>query len=211
VDTLEAHETEDADLLEAWRSGDKAAGETLFLRHYERVSWFFHNKAGEHALDLVQGTFLACLETRDRIRETAAFRSYLFGVARNVLHDHYRRKRRDRAQLDFTQKSAQDLAPSAITLIVKRQEQQLLLAALRRIPVESQIILELIFWEKLTPRELAEVLELKYHTARSRIRTAREQLKKAMRQVTKVPELVKTTLEDLEGWAQRVREDARTH
>ena len=52
------------------------------------------------------------------------------------------------------------------------------------------------------------VLDLKYHTALSRIRNAREQLKKALRQVSSVPELVKSTEEQLEGWALRVRENA---
>ena len=62
----------DHELLRAWQTGDDRAGEQLFRRHYQLILRFFHNKAGTQAHDLVQRTFLACLEARDRIRGDAS-------------------------------------------------------------------------------------------------------------------------------------------
>ena len=76
----------DIDLLDAWRAGDPRAGNELFNRHFDSVCRFFANKAGNEVDDLIQRTFLACVEGRDRFRGDASFRGYLFGVARNVLH-----------------------------------------------------------------------------------------------------------------------------
>ena len=59
----------DRQLLEAWRGGDKKAGKRLFERHYDALTRFFRNKVGPEAPDLVQQTFLGCLERIDRFRE----------------------------------------------------------------------------------------------------------------------------------------------
>jgi hypothetical protein len=59
----------DAELLEAWGAGDKAAGEALFDRHFEAIYRFFQNKVGPGVIDdLVQQTFLGCVEAPDRFR-----------------------------------------------------------------------------------------------------------------------------------------------
>ena len=85
---------EDAALFEAWCRGDRRAGAQLFERHYEAIARFFHNKARHDADDLIQRTFLRCVETHARIRDPASFRYYLFGVARNVLLEYLEEKGR---------------------------------------------------------------------------------------------------------------------
>ncbi len=48
---------DDAELLEAWRSGDQPSGETLFERHFDALYRFFYNKTTAAQLDdLVQDT-----------------------------------------------------------------------------------------------------------------------------------------------------------
>jgi DNA-directed RNA polymerase specialized sigma24 family protein len=54
----------DIELLEAWRGGDRRAGEQLFERHYAAVARFFRNKLEFGVDDLIQRTFLACVEGR---------------------------------------------------------------------------------------------------------------------------------------------------
>lgn len=47
-------ETTDVELLEAWRGGDRRAGEQLFERHFDAVSRFFRNKLEFGVDDLIQ-------------------------------------------------------------------------------------------------------------------------------------------------------------
>lgn len=91
---------DDVELLDAWKGGDRRAGAALFERHYPAVLRLFHNKAGEQGKDLIQRTFLRCLEARDRILPGSSFRSFLFGIARNVLLEHFRGVRRDGQRID---------------------------------------------------------------------------------------------------------------
>lgn len=196
----------DFELLQAWQGGDERAGEQLFRRHYRAVLRFFHNKAGAGAHDLVQRTFLGCLEARGRIHGGGSFRGFLFGVARNVLYDHYRLARRDRDHLDFTAVSAEDVRPTPATVLAQAREVVLLLQALRRLPVEGQMILEMYYWEGMPASEIGEALGMPEPTVRTKIRRARLRLEELVAELAATPELRRSTIGGLETWARQVRE-----
>lgn len=196
----------DYELLRAWQAGDAQAGERLFRQHYRTILRFFHNKAGAHAHDLVQRTFLGCLEARERIRGDATFRAFLFGVARNVLFDYYRLARRDRDHIDFGTVSAEDLRPTPTSVLAHAREVELLLRALRQIPLEGQIILEMYYWEGMRAHEIGEALELPEPTVRTKIRRARLRLEQMIQASSAAPSLRQSTVEGLETWAQRIRD-----
>ena len=191
----------DIDLLDAWQAGDKAAGEALFERHFSSLFRFFRNKVGDElAEDLTQTTFVACVDSRERFRRASSFRTYLFGIARNQLFLHFRRQRRDGA-FAFDTVSVADLAAGPATIMRARAEQRLLAAALRRIPVDFQIAVELYYWEDLSTKEIAEILEIAEGTARSRLTRARAQLAEQMRVLADSPELAESTIGGLDRWA----------
>jgi RNA polymerase sigma factor (sigma-70 family) len=198
---------DDAVLFESWCRGDRRAGAQLFERHYEAIARFFHNKAHHDADDLIQRTFLRCVETHARIRKPTSFRYYLFGVARNVLLEYLEEKgRRQRREApNFLSTSIEDVAPTPSSALARAREERLILHALRRIPLELQIILELYYWEELRARELAEVLDLPEGTVRTRIRRAKQLFEEEIARVAESPALAHSTLCDLEGWARRLR------
>lgn len=197
----------DLELLGAWRGGDGRAGSALFHRHYALVSRFIRSKANAtDVADLIQSTFAACIEGKDRYEGAGAFKSYLLGIAFRRLCSHYRSKQRMSARIDFASVSACDLAPSPSEVIAARQEQRLILAALRRIPVEHQTLLELVFWEDFTAAEAAAVLGLPLGTAKSRIRRAHQLLREQLEALADSPVALETTLTWLDDWARGLRE-----
>jgi len=194
----------DLELFESWKGGDKQAGNELFQRHFEGVRRFFANKVGAEVEDLVQRTFIRCVEGRERFEGRSSFRTYLFAVAHNVLREFFRSRRRD-AQVDLGTVSVEDLMPGAASVIGAKQEQRALLTALRSIPVDSQVVLELYYWERLTGPQLGEVLDVPENTARSRVRRAKELLQAALKISGEPAEVLESTAGDLEGWAASVR------
>ncbi len=86
----------DADLLASWQAGDRQAGKQLFERYFRVINRFFRSKVGDDAQDLVQKTFLGCLESVERYRGDTSFRSWLFAVAYKQLCKHYRSRGSER-------------------------------------------------------------------------------------------------------------------
>ncbi|HLU69098.1 MAG TPA: RNA polymerase sigma factor [Kofleriaceae bacterium] len=181
--------SDDAELVAAWRGGDRAAGQTLIERHYDAITRFFASKAGDQADDLTQRTFMLCASSIEGFRADGSFRAFLFGIARNVLYEHIRRRVRDaRAEPDFHVSSLADLAPGVATLASRRAEQRVLGLALQNIPLDLQILIELYYWEELRLEELAQMLGVPEGTVKSRLHRARTLLREAMGRVPSTPE-----------------------
>lgn len=196
---------EDADLLRAWREGDRLAGEELFERYYPTVERFFRNKAAEPD-ELIQRTFLACTEATTRFRGESKFSTFLLGIATNVLRTHYRMLQRDRGiqSLDTTSMVALGQTPSRI--IAGQEQERLLLAALRRLPVELQLVLELRYWEDLKHEELAVILDLPRSTVNTRLRRARELLQRYLSELASSPQILQSTITRLHDWVEQQRQ-----
>src|SRR5690348_4531365 len=92
--------TDEALMLEV-RAGSREAFEALFERYRGPVWRFFRRRTTDaaRAEELAQDVFVAVLQSSIRYEPRAAFRSYLFGVAYNVLLAD-RRKTRTPAPLD---------------------------------------------------------------------------------------------------------------
>ena len=170
----------DFELLDAWQAGDKAAGNALVERHFDSIYRFFDRKVHGDVADLVQNTFLACVESNERFRRASIFRTYLFSIARRKLYDHWRARSRN-PETDLTTSSIAGLGLTPSVEHVRKQEQRLLLEALRSIPLDSQLLLELHYWEGLTGPELAETFDIPEGTVRSRLRSARVSLEEKLK------------------------------
>lgn len=192
----------DEQLLAAWRAGERRAGEQLFERYYEPVARFFFNKTDAGA-ELIQQTFLACVEGAAKFRGEGSFRSFVFAIAYRQLCRHYRDRKGDR--LDFTEVSIAAMEPSPSQAMVEGEELKLLLAGLRRIPVDCQVALELLYWEQLTTAEMAAVLEIPEGTVKSRLRRGRALLREAIEALAKSPDLAASTLLGIDTWAGALR------
>jgi RNA polymerase sigma factor (sigma-70 family) len=201
-------EPSDHELLSAWRRGDRRAGGELFDRHFASVRRLFINKAcSESEVDeLIQRTFTACVESAERFRADAAFKTWLLAIARNVLREWIRESLRDAvdtAEVDdfFSERRG----PGISTALDMHHEQRLLLVALRRLPVESQLLLELFYWEELSASELAVVLAVPEGTVRTRLRKARLELRGTLDQLARTKEELDSIEGSLDGWARGLR------
>ena len=193
----------DSELLTAWRGGDDDAAQQLVERHFDALCRFFRSKLGDDVDDLIQRTFLDCVESRDKIRD-GAFRAYLFRVARNRLIDRIR-KRSGQPEFDPHSSAVPDQAATTPShAVVRQQEVRLLQRALRRLSLDHQVALGLYYWDSLTTPEIAVVLEVSPHTIRSRLTRARDRLRDEIRELAESPELCTSTLESLDDWATRM-------
>lgn len=190
----------DAAAVTAWRDGDKAAGKALFDRYFEPLVLFFRNKVDEGVDDLIQQTFLAVVASIDRFRGEAPFRSYLFAVARNELLGYYRKHGRRKGDLDVTEISVAEMSSAQPNrLLVRRHEHQLLLDALRTLPLDLQIALELVYWENLSGPELAAALGVPEGTVRSRLRRGKEMLAEQLRQLAADPAVAEESVREIDA------------
>jgi RNA polymerase sigma-70 factor (ECF subfamily) len=189
----------DEALLEAWRAGDKAAGEALLRKHYVSVLRYFQLHATWVAEDLTQRTFLACAERLAMIRSGAAFRTFVFVVARNELISYVRRSATSEEHRRFVQGSPAAANTGLSTLLSRRREQVLLLRAMACLAPDLQTALALCYWEDMNSTEIGEVLEIPASTVRSRLARARDLLATHVRRLARSAGLAQAVVGDLEA------------
>lgn len=197
--------------LQRWQSGDQHAGVAFFDAYYLPVLCFFRNKVSVMVCDdLVQQTFMAAAQARFNGR--AAVKTWLFAIAWRKLADHCRREERRRRVevLDFSVVSVADLALSPHTQLEHRAEARLLLEGLRRLPLVMQTALELHYWERMSAQQISSVLDVPLGTVKSRIRDGRARLARELTRIAVDEEVLRTTLDDLDGWAKRIRAAVET-
>ena len=192
--------SDDLELLDRWCAGDQDAGEKLFERYYVAIGQFFANKVEDDFEELVQTTFLTCMRRRDRFRRECSFRTFLFTIARYTLYDYLRDRARYRGRFDPNVTSVWDMATTPRSRIARQERQQLLLRALCQLPLESQLLLELHYWEQLGNADLAQVFEVAMPTVRTRLHRARQQLRKRMASLLARPDGEPPSVESLEEW-----------
>lgn len=168
----------DADLLAQWRTGDNKAGDALASRHYTAVRQFVRRKLDDRAAvnEIVQESWLAVLEGRENIRDGNKFRGFLNCIASRRVYKWYQKRGLGREFDPETMSLAEASSSLPVRLQIKKTETKLLYRALRELPGEEQLTLELFNWEELSAPEIAELMEVTLSVVKHRLRRGREKL-----------------------------------
>jgi len=191
---------DEADLLAAWQQGNAAAGAQLVSRYRDKLFRFFDLRVSLDAEDLVQRTLLACVESRQDIRSRASFRSFVFGTARNLLLQHMRDRSRAARVDDFSDVAGVDPGPSPSRVVAAHEEQRVLLLALQRLPLDTQLVLELFYWENMPPQEIGDALGMPRSTVTTRLHRARLALRETIEGMRAPAAARAALIGDIEGW-----------
>ena len=164
----------DEDLMGQVREGVPGAFDRLFDRFREPVWRFFRRRVadGARAEELAQDVFGALFEAAPRYEPRAAFRSYLFGIAYNVLMA-ARRKGASQAADPLEPDATASPAADPDTGLWVRQ-------ALSRLDPDDREILMLREYEQLSYQEIADLRAMPINTVRSRLFRARAAMKEAL-------------------------------
>jgi len=176
-------ELSDEALLAACGTGDPAALSELFARHADSVHRFLGRLRGADARDLedlLQRTFLEALRSIHRFRGQARLRSWLFGIAANVVRHHVRAEARRRTFLDSLAWAGHASVPGPAEAVERRQMAQRLSDALDQLHDDLRIPFIMCDVEGLPGAEAARVLALREGTLWRRLHDARARLRRSV-------------------------------
>ena len=165
----------DEELVLAFLAGNRPAFDELFARYRQPIWAFFRRRLADpaEAEELAQETFLAVLKATRRYEPRASFRSYLFGIAFNLLSASRRKTQRrgDVSSPDLDGLAGASSDPAAVLWV--RQA----LAALD--PKDREIVM-LREYDALDYAEIALVIGVPVNTVRSRLFRARLALREKL-------------------------------
>lgn len=181
----------DADtlLVERCLKGDDVAWEDLIKGHTRRVYGICYRFTGNdsEAQDLTQEVFLRIFRSLRSFRAgEGSFAVWLTRLTRNLLIDHYRRTKADRAtdsiegQLPMLEERTA-MSGRADGMLAGREASELLQHALLKLSPELRETVVLRDLEELEYKEIAEILNVPEGTVKSRLNRGRAELGRLLR------------------------------
>jgi RNA polymerase sigma-70 factor (ECF subfamily) len=175
---------QDLELIERCLAGEDAAWENLIKVHTRRVYSICYRftSSDSEAQDLTQEVFLRVFRSLKSFRAgEGSFTVWLTRLSRNLLIDHYRRTKLERAtdsiedQLPMLE---QKTTTSSRTdyMVAGREAGELLDGALKKLSPELRETVILRDLEELEYKEIAEVLQVPEGTVKSRLNRGRAEL-----------------------------------
>jgi RNA polymerase sigma factor (sigma-70 family) len=167
------------------KNGDIDKLGLLFERYKKPLFGFFYgiNRDSELSEDLVQNVFVRILKYREVFRGDGEFRSWMFHIARNVSHDHYRKKRIDARD---SIEDWQDYIPaedSIFTELQKEGDMQLLARAFEKLSEDKREVLLLSKYQDKKYKEIAEQIGSTESAVKVKIFRALRELKELYREI----------------------------
>ncbi len=182
---LDSEET----LIERCLGGEESAWEDMAKTYTRRVYAMCYRFTGNdgQAQDLTQEVFLRIFKNLKSFRAgEGSFATWLARLTRNLLIDHYRRTKLDRAtdpiedQLPLLEER-QSAATRTDGLVSGREASEILQQGLQRLSPELREAVILRDLEELEYREIAQVLNVPEGTVKSRLNRGRTELARVLR------------------------------
>lgn len=178
----------DEQLMQLLCEGTDDALAGLVRRYQNDVFRFcmYYLKNVEHAREAAQETFLRVYSARDRFDTARRFKPWILCIARNLCLNELKRRKTvtmetleeyasaSREEDGGVLESAQD-GPAELAMLDERH--RLLMEALEALPEEAREVVKLRYFERMSAREIAEVVESTEGAIRTRLHRILKQLR----------------------------------
>jgi RNA polymerase sigma-70 factor, ECF subfamily len=149
--------TSDSDLALSFKNGNKDAFDELYIRHLKGIFAFVFYRVMDRmtAEDLTSQTFIKALEHMHSYNPNkGAFSTWLYRIARNTVHDHFRTTRPS-TNIDDVWDLAADENPflDASSSMDARQVRDVL----STLPKDKRDVLVMRLWDGLSYKEIADL------------------------------------------------------
>lgn len=168
-------------LVDRFLAGEEAAFTQLVDRHSDRLYGFLRfvlriDRA--EADDLAQDTFIEAYRALSSFAKRSTFRTWLYGVARNVWR-HHRRGSRCFPRHDVDETVLLDIPDGRLDpfeALEQTRRQECVQRAIERLAPDHRAVIFLRDIETLSYEEIAHLLDVPVGTVRSRLHNARVKL-----------------------------------
>lgn len=147
----------DSDLVHSYRNGDSTAFDELYIRHLKGIYGFVFYRVMDRmtAEDLTSQTFIKALEhIRSYDDRKGAFSTWLYRIARNTVHDHFRTLR-PHENIDDVWDLAADENPFLDT--AGSMDKARIRDALNTLESDKRELVIMRLWDGLSYKEIADL------------------------------------------------------
>lgn len=166
----------DEELVRAFQGGEQTAFDALYERYrddaYRTACLITGNRAD--AEDLTQEAFVQCARSIGSLKDGAKFRAWLLRLLTRAAWKYCAKKRRETPVGEFFETGQSE---SALSAVMRADESRRLFRALQTLDEKQKTVIILYYFNELSVEEIARVTGTFAGTVKSRLHTARRNLR----------------------------------
>ena len=170
-----------AELARRMMEGDSQAFDRIMEYYYPKVLRMAYLISGSYAdsEDIVQETFVSCWMNRKKIKEPERFSSWLY---RTLTREAWRicRKSRREQPVEEVYGEEEPQVSSVLDEVLAHHRDDELYRAIRNLPVKQRTVVVFYYFNQMSTKEIAGIMGCMEGTVKSRLYTARTNLKREL-------------------------------
>lgn len=163
-------------------SGDNAGLEQIIIEYKDGLILYLHTLVGDIMLaeELAEDTFVRLFTKRPKDKQTGSFKTWLYTIGHNLAVSHMRKAKRQTAVSVDTLEYLSDGSGEPLPIYLKEEQKQAVHRAMENLKPQYRQILWLIYFENLSFKEAAAIMQKSVHSTQMLATRARQAMRDAL-------------------------------
>ncbi|MDA8692535.1 RNA polymerase sigma factor [Saprospiraceae bacterium] len=168
----------DEQIMQQVVEGDINKSGILFERYQGAMYNYYLRSTYDTELskDLTQQVFIKLIKYRNSYKSVNSFKSWLYRVATNVKHDHYRKEKSYKNRNEIYSATREEMIDPH-DKIEKSESEKILHRALNKLPEDQREVIWMTRFEKMKYADVAKIYECTESAIKVRVHRAMKRLK----------------------------------
>ena len=173
---------DEKELIIKIQSGDMNAFAIIFEKYKnEAVRYSYLIIGNKHTSeDIVQDAFVTCYTKIKSLKKQEQFKSWFFKILTRIAWKYYKKEKKSVPVDNIFEKADYETNCEAISKYIKKEQADILHEVIDELDIKQKMVIILYYFNELTIKEIAQIMECFEGTVKSRLYTARKKLKKSL-------------------------------
>lgn len=165
------------------QKGDENAFDMLFEKYKNEAVRTAYLITGNQSVceDIAQETFIKCYRCIGKLDSPKAFRAWFYRILTRIAWKYGKMSGRELADEDIIERAEEAGADISLERHIRSENNRMLYAEISRLDQKKKAVIILYYFDGLSTKEIASVLHCFEGTVKSRLHSAREELKKGLK------------------------------
>ena len=166
-------------------NGDNTGLEQIIIEYKDGLILYLNTLVGDILLaeELAEDTFVRLFTKRPKDRQIGSFKTWLYTIGRNLAISPMRKAKRQVSVPIDTLEYLSDGSGEPLPIYLKEEEKQAVHRAMEKLKPQYRQILWLIYFENLSFKEAAVIMQKSVHSTQMLATRARQAMKEALNEM----------------------------
>lgn len=169
-------------LVRQMKEGDKASFDLLYEKYRNTALRTAYLITGNFSLseDIVQDTFVKIYLHCGELRNDSEFKAWMMQILVRTAYRNGKKANREVPDEEIVQKADTGRIPDSLEQVLAREEAGAVVEAVRALPIKQRSVVVLYYYQEYRITEIAEIMGCREGTVKSRLHTAKRQLRRML-------------------------------